>query len=150
MSNPAFPSDVLAMRFPVSIKGIVEVNGQFVLLKNGRDEWELPGGKLEANEQPVQCLEREILEELNVRVEVTSLLDVWVYNILGKVDVVVVTFATHVVDRDAAMRVSSEHGALRLFAYDDIAALTMPDGYKASLTAYRNGRPTLSGRHVKG
>ena len=36
-----------SQRFPVSVKGIVYHNGKIVLLKNERDEWELPGGKLE-------------------------------------------------------------------------------------------------------
>jgi putative ATPase len=46
------PSDALAPRFPVSIKGVLEVGGRIVLLRNERDEWELPGGKLEAGEDP--------------------------------------------------------------------------------------------------
>lgn len=31
-------------RYPVSIKGVVFVGKRAVLLKNERDEWELPGG----------------------------------------------------------------------------------------------------------
>jgi len=39
------PQDNKAYRFPVSVKGIVYHNDKVVLLKNERDEWELPGGK---------------------------------------------------------------------------------------------------------
>ena len=49
---PPQPSDNLAHRFPVSVKGIVRIEGRFVLLLNDRDEWELPGGKLELGETP--------------------------------------------------------------------------------------------------
>ena len=35
------------MNFPVSIKGILVEAGWVVLLENERDEWELPGGRLE-------------------------------------------------------------------------------------------------------
>lgn len=39
-------------RGPVSIKGVVLHEGAVLLLKNERDEWELPGGKLERGETP--------------------------------------------------------------------------------------------------
>jgi 8-oxo-dGTP pyrophosphatase MutT (NUDIX family) len=112
-----------------------------VLLRNVRDEWELPGGKLEANERPEHCLQREILEELNLRVDVTTLLDVWVYNILGQVDVFIVTFATRPIDGDADIRLSQEHKEVGLFSYEDIATLNMPRGYKESIASYHNAKP---------
>jgi len=64
------PSDGRAARFPVSVKGVVVVDGKFVLLKNEREEWELPGGKLESNEEPQSCLVREIEEELGLSVSI--------------------------------------------------------------------------------
>ena len=60
MSTPYTPNDLLARTYPVSIKAVVEVDGRIVLLRNERDEWELPGGKLEAEETPRECVEREI------------------------------------------------------------------------------------------
>jgi 8-oxo-dGTP pyrophosphatase MutT (NUDIX family) len=38
------------MNFPVSIKGVLVEAGRVVLLENERDEWELPGGRLEPRE----------------------------------------------------------------------------------------------------
>jgi ADP-ribose pyrophosphatase YjhB (NUDIX family) len=46
------PGDNNAYRFPVSVKGVVAQAEKFLLLKNERDEWELPGGKLELGETP--------------------------------------------------------------------------------------------------
>jgi 8-oxo-dGTP pyrophosphatase MutT (NUDIX family) len=40
------------MNFPVSIKGVFVEAGGIVLLENDRDEWELPGGRLEPGEAP--------------------------------------------------------------------------------------------------
>jgi 8-oxo-dGTP pyrophosphatase MutT (NUDIX family) len=50
-----------------------------LLLKNERDEWELPGGRLEAGETPRQCVVREIEEETGWPVTAGPLLDAWVY-----------------------------------------------------------------------
>lgn len=44
------------MRFPVSVKGVLLEDDQVVLLLNERDQWELPGGRLERGEDPVACL----------------------------------------------------------------------------------------------
>lgn len=50
------------------------VGTQVILLKNERDEWELPGGKLEPGEDILECLAREIHEELSEPVRVGCLL----------------------------------------------------------------------------
>ncbi|MBM3571600.1 MAG: NUDIX domain-containing protein [Alphaproteobacteria bacterium] len=119
-------------RFPVSIKGVIISDGRVVLLKNERAEWELPGGKLEPREQPRDCLAREIREELNLTVDVAEALDSWLYQIAPGVAVVIVTYGCHVPSL-AGMAKSDEHKELATFALGEIAALTMPVGYKASI-----------------
>jgi 8-oxo-dGTP pyrophosphatase MutT (NUDIX family) len=42
--------------FPVSVKGVAVQGGRVLLLRNERDEWELPGGKLEVGEDPAACV----------------------------------------------------------------------------------------------
>jgi 8-oxo-dGTP pyrophosphatase MutT (NUDIX family) len=136
MVTNAPPSDVFAPRFPVSIKAVLEVGGAIVLVRNDRDEWELPGGKLEAGEEPVRCLERELFEELNVRATVTELLNVWLYDIDGRIEVFIVTFATRPLPSDAPLRISAEHRELGLFPPAAVPALNMPAGYKDAVALY--------------
>jgi len=130
------PADALVTRFPVSIKGVLQVGDRIVLLRNERDEWELPGGKLEAGEDPRECVERELMEELNVRTSATRLLDVWLYDILGQVEVLIVTYAVQPLGADTVLHISDEHRELGLFPRDEIAALHMPEGYKRSIASY--------------
>ena len=141
-------SDGLATRFPVSVKGVVERDGRFVLLKNERDEWELPGGKLEPGETIEDCLVREIEEELNLSTTVGRPLNNWVYFVNG-VHVLIVTYALHILDEKAEMQVSHEHKELRAFPLEEIAGLRMPDGYKQSIKAYAENARRRSGADAK-
>lgn len=110
------------------------VNDKIVLLKNERDEWELPGGKIEPGESPEQCLVREIGEELHLAVSIRTILDSWVYRIRDKVNVFITAYLCEPLTLvDDHIRKSYEHKEVGLFAYDDIQSLNLPDGYKKAI-----------------
>ena len=124
-----------AYRFPVSVKGIVVRDGAVVLLRNRRDEWELPGGKLELGESPERCVAREIEEELGLDVEPDVLVDSWVYTITPGTHVLMLVYGcTERVTREAVL--SDEHTRLDWIGLGEVAALHMPDGYKASIVRW--------------
>lgn len=123
-------------QFPVSIKGVVFIGERVVLLKNEREEWELPGGRLEAGESPPACVVREIREELTIDVAVAELLDCWLYEVLPGQEVVIVTYGCRY-DGDAAVRMSDEHSAVGLFDLAEIDGLPMPEGYRRSIRDWR-------------
>ncbi len=59
--------------------GIVERNGKILIAKRKKGKclepfWEFPGGKLEEGETIKECLKRELLEELNIKVKVKDFL----------------------------------------------------------------------------
>ena len=99
------------MNFPVSIKGVLVEAGRVVLLENERDEWELPGGRLEPGEAPMTCLVREFAEELGAAVVVASIIDCWVYEVLPQREVVIITYGVQRCDEEE-LRVSDEHRRL--------------------------------------
>ena len=129
------PRDNEAFRFPVSVKSVVIRGDQVVLLRNERDEWELPGGKLEPSESPQVCVAREIAEELRLQVEPSALLDTWVYCITTEVRVLIVTYGcSETIEVEAVL--SHEHKQLRWFPLSQVPALRMPEGYKASIRSW--------------
>lgn len=129
------PGDNDAYRFPVSVKGVVIRDGKVILVRNERDEWELPGGKLELSESPKECLAREISEELRLVVEPESILDSWVYTIAPGVQVLVVTYGCAESSHGEAV-LSDEHKELRWFPLAEVDGLRMPDGYKKSIRSW--------------
>ncbi|CAI2165130.1 7702_t:CDS:2 [Funneliformis geosporum] len=53
-----------------SCVAIQNKNGEYLLVYNKKyDRWQIPGGKLEPNENPLQAAKREIFEETNLIVE---------------------------------------------------------------------------------
>ncbi|MCZ6681085.1 MAG: NUDIX hydrolase [Candidatus Poribacteria bacterium] len=129
------PQDNRAYRFPVSIKGVIFKGEKVVLLKNDRDEWELPGGKLEPAETPEDCVIREIEEELGLTSKIGPILDSWVYHIYEGVDVLIVTYGCYP-DLFAEITHSPEHKAVGLFSLQEVQSLNMPEGYKRSIRAW--------------
>jgi 8-oxo-dGTP pyrophosphatase MutT (NUDIX family) len=121
--------------FPVSVKGVAVQNGRVLLLENERLEWELPGGKLELGEDPVDCVIREISEESGWQVTAGPLLDCWQFHIREGRDVLIVTYGCYVTTTDAPV-VSSEHKRAELFGSGAIPGLVMPDGYKRSISMW--------------
>jgi 8-oxo-dGTP pyrophosphatase MutT (NUDIX family) len=129
-------TDNVAHRFPVSVKGVViDHDGRVLLLRNERDEWELPGGKLELGEDPAVCVAREIEEEASWPVTVQAILDSWVYQIAEGVNVLIVTYGCQL-DTDRPPVLSREHKEIGLFTQAEVPGLRMPDGYKKSIASW--------------
>ena len=139
------PRDNMAFRFPISIKGVLLREQAVLLLKNDRNEWELPGGKLELDETPEECLRREIREETGLVVEVGPLLDVWVYAIAPDVHVFMVAYGCLPIAPDAAVRISGEHREHVWAGVDDLRKMNIPPGYLRGVSAWmdasRRGPP---------
>jgi 8-oxo-dGTP pyrophosphatase MutT (NUDIX family) len=129
----AHPADRQVYRGLVSVKGVIWRDSAVALLKNERDEWELPGGKLERHETPEACVAREIEEELGLRVTVGPILDAWLYReIVPGADILIITYGC-LPDADARIGISDEHQAAGWFALAEMDELRMPEGYRRSV-----------------
>ncbi len=121
--------------FSVSVKGVLVRDGRVLLLRNERQEWELPGGKLELGEDPAVCVAREITEETGLPVTTGPILDSWQYHIRKDRDVVIVTYGCYT-DSGQSPTLSNEHEKIGFFTQADVETLKMPAGYRRSIRSW--------------
>ncbi|MBI5155604.1 (deoxy)nucleoside triphosphate pyrophosphohydrolase [Candidatus Poribacteria bacterium] len=117
-------------RHKVVVAAVIELGGKLLLHQRppgkwGAGKWELPGGKVENDEDPRRALERECLEELGVIVSAGAIYEVLShhYDGLGSVILlfiraVIVTGEPQALDGGAI----AWAGALELSGYDWLEA----------------------------
>ena len=88
---------------PISAKGIVFDEGKVWLRKNERNEWEIPGGKVDPGEQPHETVVRELKEELGFDVRVKRIVQAWMHTIKVSLDeskgVLVVSYVCELLEK---------------------------------------------------
>lgn len=79
--------------FRIAVMAVIFDEHQRILLahRTDRDFWNLPGGKMEKGETPWAAMQREVYEEIGVRVSVERLVGVYSYQQADH-DMVILTF----------------------------------------------------------
>ncbi|MEL7976388.1 NUDIX domain-containing protein [Isoptericola sp. F-RaC21] len=122
------------MRWVVSVKGVLVVEGSVLLGLNDRGEWELPGGQLEEGEQPRQTVVRELAEETSLVVDAGRILLADTFDVVpGRTVLVVAYECTAVGSLD--VRASAEHEALRWTPLGELDAIALPGIYRRAVAA---------------
>jgi len=123
----------MVLEIPISVKGImVNSQGKILLLKNGRELWELPGGRIEEGEQPEDALKREVQEELGIEITIKRLNDTWIYEVQKEQYILIITFEA-AYESAEAIRLNEEHIDMGWFSLAEIEQLNAAEGYKNSI-----------------
>ncbi len=65
-----------------SVKALLQHKGKYLILREQMhkgDVWDLPGGKIEYGESPIEALKRELKEELDLDVKVEKSVGIWYF-----------------------------------------------------------------------
>ncbi len=125
----------MADTWAVSVKAVLIWLDEVILLRNDRDEWELPGDHLAHDESPEECAERAIEEELGLYATAERLLDTWVYELAGTAPELVISYGCSVNLPDP-LALREEHAEVRLFPVNELDSLPLPAGYAESIKSW--------------
>lgn len=117
----------------MSVKGICFIDNKVILLRNERNEWDLPGGKLKKKEAILSCLVREIEEELSISVQPKELLQVTTISIMNAVQVFVVIYSCFTRASMDELQISEESFEIGAFSMEEIDGLVLPKVYKETI-----------------
>ena len=125
------------MPHPTSIKGVLLVDRRVLLVKNSRDEWELPGGRIDEGEEHSQTLLREFAEELALEVAMSAPIDSYLFEVIPGRHVFIVTYGCTLVGKFRPT-VSAEHTEHCLWPVERLSELNLPIGYRRSIEKWAN------------
>lgn len=123
--------------YPTSIKGVLLVDRQVLLVKNSRDEWELPGGRIDEGEDHAQTLSREFAEELSLNVSMKAPIDSYLFEVIPGQHVLIVTYGCSL-GGEFRPAVSHEHTEHCLWPVERLSELNVPTGYRRSIEKWAN------------
>jgi 8-oxo-dGTP diphosphatase len=82
-------------------------------------KWEFPGGKLEESENEIECIKREIKEEINIEIEVLKRLSNSIYD-YGTFKINLIPFLTNYISGDIVL---AEHKDFKLLDKSELLNL---------------------------
>ncbi|WP_255667658.1 (deoxy)nucleoside triphosphate pyrophosphohydrolase [Flavobacterium sp. ENC] len=86
-------------------------------------KWEFPGGKLEFNESEIDCIKREVKEEININIEVLQKLSNNIHD-YGSFKINLIPFLTHYISGEVKL---AEHKDYKLVEKSELLNLDWAD-----------------------
>ena len=121
-----------------TVKALFEKDKKILLVKDPKGVWEMPGGRIEHNEEPEQALRRELKEELGwSNVDIKNIVDSWSFS--SEVDntkyhFIILTYACD--SSEEVIKENEEYTEYRWVPVDEIDDLNMRDGYKKTIKKF--------------
>lgn len=118
---------------PVSVKAALRCGDKWVLLRNDRNEWELPGGRIDEVDRSLEdVVRRECQEELGIDVAIGELVTSYLFEVVPGRRVTIICFAARVAS-GTELVISDEHCDVGLFAFDELDDIALPAGYRDAI-----------------
>ena len=119
-----------------SVKALIIKDNQFLAIHKCNatgDFFDLPGGKMKANESSEETLRREVKEETNLSIASLKLLDTWQY-VNEHYLIMGVLYACEIAEQDVEITLSPEHDYYEWLPLSVSSATKMKDSLAASIS----------------
>tara|TARA_B110000208_G_scaffold188560_1_gene248445 strand:+ start:723 stop:1175 length:453 start_codon:yes stop_codon:yes gene_type:complete len=127
--------DSISDKFPISVKSLIFDDKRVLLIKNERDEWDLPGGKIEKNDNVIDTLVREVKEELNLTIDNYNILQAKKY-LFRKQEIIVIVYYSKITNEEP-IRLSFENIDYNFFSYNELNQLKLTPWAMDSLDEFK-------------
>jgi len=127
--------DSLSYKLPISVKSLIFDDNRILLIKNERDEWDLPGGKIEKNDNVIETLVREVKEELNLTIDNHNILKAKKY-VFRKQEIIVIVYSSKITNEEP-IRLSFENIDYNFFSYQELNKLRLTPWAKDSVVEFK-------------
>ncbi len=124
-------------KLPVSAKVVlVSKDHKALVMHKAKGVWDLPGGKIEANEDIYKALKREVMEETGLTVKKFSFLTSWIKTNRSLGDRLVVVFEAELNKKakNVDVRLSEEHDWARFLGERKANKKDLVLGYKNAIS----------------
>jgi len=107
-----------------AMKAIILKNGKVLIMKRSMKEdhaqvlWDIPGGKIDFGEDPIDCLNREVMEESGIKIEIIKLLRVWSFLKDSKTQIIGITMLCKY--KSGEVKISEEHTEFKWIKPEEI------------------------------
>ena len=134
----------------VALKALIVKDRKYLIIKRSpeedvfAEEWDLPGGKVNFGELPLDALKREVEEETGIGVNVIRPVDVWsFFKNDGKTQVVGITFLCNYAGGGFALR--EEHTNFKWISKEEIAKYKVHKGIKDTFKKLKDEQAPIRG-----
>ncbi|HVT01592.1 MAG TPA: NUDIX hydrolase [Patescibacteria group bacterium] len=125
--------------------GLIIRDGKFLLVKRAADDdfypstWEIPGGKLELGEKPLDGAEREVEEETGLDINIISPIGVFTYdNLRHDTQFIQVNYLCELVNENQEVRLSFEHSEYKWITFEELETFEISSKMASEIIQFRD------------
>jgi len=123
----------MSATFRATAKAVIHVNGGVLLIRKPNGMWDLPGGRMDAGEEPWQALAREVAEETGLELKIGDLVHAAVRDKAEPPNVLFLAYRCTTADSLDNVALSHEHEEAKVFGAAAAAGLDMDPVYKEAV-----------------